>query len=73
MKRASIDSILENYAICEDFDGNIFNVKLKDLPHKAKEGDILKIEENSISIDYEYTKLRRKKIIDLQNEIFKNK
>lgn len=70
MKKASIDSIVENYAVCEDFDGNIFNINLKDLPRNVKEGDILNFGKNSITIDYEYTKLRRKKIIDLQNEIF---
>lgn len=70
MKKVSVDIILDNYAVCEDFEGNLLNINLKDFPREAKEGDILNIGEKGITIDKKSTIIRRQKIIELQDEIF---
>lgn len=72
MKKVSVVSIFENIAICEDFFGKIINIELCKLPKKVKEGDILILSPKKVIIDKEYTKKRRKKIVQLQNEVFSN-
>lgn len=71
MKKVSVDSILENYAICEDEFGNILSISLENLPKGLKEGDILKFDKKDVIIDEESTKKQRAKIIELQNQVFK--
>ena len=74
MKKASVDRILENYATCEDFKGQIFEINIKDLPKGIKEGDIININDKKITVDNLETQNRKNKLIKLQNEIFnKNK
>ena len=72
MKKVSVVSIFENIAVCEDFFGKIINIELCKLPKKVKEGDILILSPKKVIIDKEYTKKRRKKIVQLQNEVFSN-
>lgn len=70
MRRAAIEQILENYAICEDFNGNTFDLERKNLPKNAREGDVLILKKNSVTVDKEYTAVRRKEIAELQRQIF---
>lgn len=72
MKKVSVVSIFENIAVCEDFFGKIINIELCKLPKKVKEGDILILSPKKVIIDKEYTKKRRNKIVQLQNEVFSN-
>lgn len=70
VKKASIDRIFENYATCEDFDGITFLIDIKNLPKNIKEGDIINISGNKITVDALETQKRRDILIKLQNEIF---
>lgn len=71
--KLSTDRIEENFAVCQDlYTENIINIPLKLLPKNIKEGDILSTKtDGSFFVDKEETNKRRKKIIDLQNRIFK--
>ena len=71
--KLSTDRIEENFAVCQDlYTENIINIPLKLLPKNIKEGDILSTKtDGSFFVDKEETNKRRKKIIDLQNKIFK--
>lgn len=71
--KLSTDRIEENFAVCQDlYTENMINIPLKLLPKNIKEGDILSTKtDGSFFVDKEETNKRRKKIIDLQNKIFK--
>ena len=69
----SVDRIEENIAICEDDDGNVLKLKLDELPREIREGDIIEKRENGFVIDADETQLRRKKMAELQRNIFGKK
>ena len=71
--KLSTDRIEENFAVCQDlYTENMINIPLKLLPKNIKEGDILSTKtDGSFFVDKEETNKRRKKIIDLQDKIFK--
>ena len=71
--KLSTDRIEEGFAVCQDlYTENMINIPLKLLPKNIKEGDILSTKtDGSFFVDKEETNKRRKKIIDLQNKIFK--
>ena len=69
----SIDRIEEKIAICEDDNGNILKLTLDELPQIIHEGDIIERTENGFVIDTGETQIRRKKMAELQKNIFKNK
>ena len=71
--KLSTDRIEENFAVCQDlYTENMINIPLKLLPKNIKEGDILSTKtDGSFFVDKEETNKQRKKIIDLQNKIFK--
>ncbi len=69
----SIDRIEEKIAICEDDDGNILKLTLDELPQNVHEGDIIERTENDFVIDAGKTQIRRKKMAELQKNIFKKK
>ena len=76
MKKVSIDYFEDKFARCEDLDTETMcNIERKNVPKKAKEGDILVIcDDEKIFIDKKETRSRRKKMTELQNEVFyKNK
>lgn len=64
-----IDRFEENFAVVE-FDEEMKSIERKLLPSDAKEGDVLVFDENKIFIDYEETKLRKKEIEKLMDELF---
>lgn len=69
----SIDRIEEKIAICEDDNGNILKLTLDELPQIIHEGDIIERTENGFVIDTGETQNRRKKMAELQKNIFKKK
>lgn len=69
----SIDRIEEKIAICEDDNGNILKLTLDELPQNIHEGDIIERTENGFVIDAGETQISRKKMAELQRNIFKKK
>lgn len=69
----SVDRIEENIAICEDDDGNVLKLNVDELPQEIREGDIIEKTENGFVIDADETQLRRKKMAELQRNIFGKK
>jgi hypothetical protein len=66
--RVIIDRFEGDFAVCEKEDRIMLNVKRDKLPADVKEGDVLIIEGNMISIDAAET-TRRKNIV---NKLFSN-
>ena len=69
----SIDRIEENIALCEDNDGNVLKLSVDELPQEIREGDIIEKTENGFVIDADETQLRRKKMAEMQRNIFGKK
>ena len=69
----SIDRIEENIAVCEDDDGNVLKLSVDDLPPEIREGDIIEKTESGFIIDADETQLRRKKMAEMQRNIFGKK
>ncbi len=69
----SVDRIEENIALCEDDDGNALKLPLNELPQNIREGDIIEKTENGFIIDADETQLRRKKMAELQRNLFGKK
>lgn len=65
-----IDRFEENYAVCEKDDRTMINLDKKSLPKKAKEGDVLVLQDKEIFIDKDTTKKRKGKINDLMKDIW---
>lgn len=72
MRMLSIDRFEAQYAICEDNDKRAFAIAISEIPKGAKEGDVIRIsDDGDITIDKEETDRRRKKIIAMQNSLWK--
>ena len=69
----SIDRIEENIAVCEDDDGNVLKLSVDELPQEIREGDIIEKTESGFIIDADETQFRRKKMAELQRNIFGKK
>ncbi len=70
MQYLSIDRFEGNFAVCVDDDENIIKIKRTKIPKKAKEGDVLKVLNGVYEIDDKETKIRKKEMYDLQDELF---
>lgn len=71
MKIYSIESLQDDFAICEDDNCKCINIKISELPALAKEGDMIIIDDNgNITIDKELTKARREQIKKLEDSLF---
>lgn len=75
MKTLVIDRFEGTLAICEDADRNFFGIELSELPLGAKEGDVLRVndDEGTVQVDTEETKRRRAEGKRLQDKLFRNK
>ena len=72
MKYLSIDRFEANMAICEDDEGRLFGIERSEMPSDAKEGNIIRIDDDgNINVDSDETKRRRNKILELQKKIAK--
>lgn len=65
-----IDRLEGDLAICEKEDGSFMDLSIQILPSGAKEGDMLVIRGNQISIDRIGTKERRNHINKLMEDIW---
>lgn len=65
-----IDRFEDNYAICEKEDRTMINIEKNKLPIEAKEGSVLSITEDGITIDEEGTKSRKKNIEELTKDLW---
>lgn len=65
-----IDRFEGIYAVCEKEDNTMIDLKRIDIPKDAKEGDVLNIEDDSITIDEEETERRKKEIEELTKDLF---
>ena len=59
-----------NFAVCEDENKNIINIKKEEIPEDAKEGDILVLEKNKYIVDYTETQNRKKYIQELTKDLW---
>lgn len=68
--KAIIDRFEEQFAVVELDNRKMININKSSLPKEAKEGDVLNIEKDVITIDYEETERRRKEIEELTKDLF---
>lgn len=66
-----IDRFEGNYAVCEKEDGNMINIEKDKISQDAKEGDVLSVNDNEISIDEISTIERKKEIENLTKDLWK--
>lgn len=59
----TVDRLEGEFAVCEDRETRkMKNIKIKDLPERVKEGDIIKYENGKYSIDVEKTEKAKEEI-----------
>ncbi|MCB2305608.1 DUF3006 domain-containing protein [Clostridium estertheticum] len=68
--KVTIDRFEGFYAVCEKEDRAMMNIKRNDIPSEAKEGDVLNIINDKITIDNEETKKRKKEIEELTKNLW---
>ncbi|OJU17706.1 MAG: hypothetical protein BGN88_00165 [Clostridiales bacterium 43-6] len=66
----SIDRIEESMAVCEDEQGHMIHIPLKDLPPGVYEGCVLTKNHSGYSINKSEETKRRSEIQTLQDELF---
>lgn len=65
-----IDRFEGNYAVCEKEDRTMVDIEKSKIPSGAKEGDILNIDGDNITIDINATKKRKKEIENLTKDLW---
>lgn len=68
--RVTIDRFENNFAVCEKDDRDMINVERNKIPLEAKEGDILDIEGNFVSINKVETEKRKKQIDEMTKDLW---
>lgn len=72
--KVSIDRFEGIYAICEDDKCRLYAIERGELPKDAKEGCIIELsDDGNIVINSEETKLRRNRMKNLQDRLFRGK
>ena len=66
-----IDRFEGIYAVCEKEDGTMINIEKDKICKDAKEGDVLVVTENEITIDEAATKNRKDEIEKLTKDLWK--
>lgn len=69
----SVDRIENGIAVCEDENGESVNFEIAKLPEEIKEGDLFSVTDDKIEILPDETAERRKKMAELQKNIFTKK
>lgn len=69
--KVTIDRFEGEFAVCEQEDRTMINIRKENIPKEAKEGDILVIEGESIYIDTAGTAERKKRINRLMDDLWK--
>lgn len=67
----TIDRFEGIYAVCEKEDRTMINIKRTCIPSHAREGDVLNVDGDKITIDKEETERRRKEIENLTKDLWK--
>lgn len=71
MKFLSIDRIEKNHIVCEDENGEVHVIPVKDLPENIKEGSVVSLNDTGkIKIDRNKTKIRKNIILKLRRKIY---
>ncbi len=65
-----VDRFEGNFAICECEDRSMIEIEKEKLPKEAKEGDVLRIENDVITVDIEETKKRKERIEALLKDMW---
>ncbi len=65
-----IDRFEGNYAVCEKDDREMIDIEKDKIPHSAKEGDVLCINDSVITVDIEETEKRKKEINELTKDLW---
>lgn len=65
-----IDRFEGKYAVCEREDLEIINIERDKIPQEAKEGDVLIIQDDKITIYRDGTEQRRRRIEKLMDELW---
>lgn len=71
MQRLYVDRIEGDFAVCENEDGKIINLLLKELPKDIKDGSVLAVDdEGNTTHDYGREKERGEELFNMQNSLF---
>lgn len=65
-----IDRFEGEFAVCEKEDRNMVNIKRKDIPKNAREGDVIFLKNDTFHIDVEATRKRREEIEELSKDLW---
>jgi tetrahydromethanopterin S-methyltransferase subunit B len=65
-----IDRFEGDFAVCEKEDRTMMDIEKSKIPTTAKEGDVLNITNDRITIDVEETKKRKKEIEELTKDLW---
>lgn len=65
-----VDRFEGKYAVCEDVNKEIIDIKLNILPNEIKEGDVVVFNKGVYSIDVDETKARKDRVGKLMNDIW---
>lgn len=65
-----IDRFEGSFVIVEMENGKMINIERNKIPKKAKEGNVIVIENGNIYIDYDKTRKRKQKIDKLMKKLF---
>ena len=68
--KVTIDRFEGFYAVCEKVDRTMIDIKRNDIPSEAREGDVLNIINDKITIDNEETNKRKKEIEELTKNLW---
>ena len=69
--RMVIDRFEGDYVVCERDDRTMLNINKNKLPAEAKEGDVLIVDDDAISIDLMETSKRKEQANQLMEKLFK--
>ena len=67
-----IDRFEGDFAICEKINREMIDIHKEKIPPNAKEGDVLTISGDTITINREKRKEREERIQNLMNELWEN-
>jgi len=65
-----IDRFEGNFVVCEKEDRQMLDIEKSKIPITAKEGDVLNITNDMITIDLEETEKRKKEIEELTKDLW---
>ena len=68
--KVTIDRFEGRYTVCEKEDRNMLDIENSKIPITAKEGDILNITDDNITLNFETTEKMKKEIEELTKELW---